>query len=66
MSVPRIFNDENDQLLWSTASALKHMVASNHIWGNEAWQTFKKELKSINDCIAHVEENQRLFGKGKS
>ena len=58
MSIPVIFKNENDQLLWSTASALKHIVASNVVFGGEAWQAFKHELQVINDCMAHRGEMQ--------
>ena len=58
MSIPVIFKNENDQLLWSTASALKHIVASNHVFGDEAWKAFRHELEVINDCIPHRDEMQ--------
>ena len=59
MSIPVLFKDENDQLLWGTASALKHLVASNHVFGTEAWAAFRHELQVINDCIPHREEMQK-------
>ena len=58
MSIPVIFKNENDQLLWSTASALKHIVASNVVFSGEAWAAFRHELQVINDCIPHREEMQ--------
>ena len=59
MSIPVIFKNENDQLLWSTASALKHIVASNVVFSRDAWQAFRRELQVINDCIPHREEMQK-------
>lgn len=52
-----LFDDESDNLLWNYAHAVKGMVASNHTWGREAWQAFKHELKIINECIEHCENN---------
>lgn len=52
-----VFPDENDNLLWNYANAIKSMVASNHIWGREAWRAFRHELKIINECIPYCEEN---------
>ena len=46
----RLFQDNADNMLWNLASALKHMVASNHEFGDEAWQAFRRELNVIVEC----------------
>lgn len=56
MSIQVIFHDETDQLLWSTASALQYMVASNHKFGRDAWEAFKRELTLINECVPYHDE----------